>query len=95
MEHTTTWKPWAGDANGKLPGFVFAFPEKRLDPLIDAVSVRTALEHFHMIPEVSDQERTEAFDNIKKAAIFFHMEVSGETYEEMLRRPQVEVIPRD
>lgn len=95
MAHTTTWEPWRGDGDGNLPPSVYAFPKQRIDPLVDAVSVRAALENFHTIPEVSDEEREMAFFNIKKAAEHFHMEVYGNSYEEMIHRPQVEIIPRD
>ena len=95
MAHTTTWKPLNGYADGNLPSYVFAFPEQRIDPLIDAFGVRTALEHFDKIAQVSDEDRQTTFFNIKKAAEHFHVEVDGETYEEMCCRPQVEVIPLD
>lgn len=95
MAHTTTWRPWLGEGDSNLPAYVYAFPRQMIDPLIDAVCVRSALEHFHSIPQVTDDDRREAFDNIKKAAAHFHMEVYGDTYEEMCTRPQVEVIPRD
>ena len=95
MANTPTWKPWDGDAAVSMPAYVYAFPRQHIDPLIDAICVRSALEHFHTISEVSDEDRREAFDNIKKAAAHFHMEVYGDTYEEMCTRPQVEVLPRD
>lgn len=93
MAHTTTWEPWRGD--GAPPASVYAFPKQRIDPLTDAVCIRSALEHFHVIPEVSDDDRRQAFDNIKKAADYYHVEVYGATYEEMCTLPQVEVCPRD
>ena len=95
MAHTTTWKPWLGSPEDSIPAYAYAFPRQRIDPLIDAVCVRSAIEHFHLVPEVSDEDRREAFDNIKQAALYFHMEIYGDTYEEMWRLPQVEVIPRD
>jgi len=94
MAHTTTWRPWLAEGE-TLPAYVYAFPKQKIDPLTDAICVRSALEHFHTIQEVSDDERMEAFDNIRLAALFFHVEVYGDTYEEMLHRPQVEIIPRD
>ncbi len=95
MARPTTWKPWIGEGEVSLPAYVYAFPKQRIDPLIDAVCVRTALEHFHLVPAVSDEERSAAFQNIRMAAEHFHVEVYGETYEEMLHRPQVEIISRD
>ncbi len=95
MAHTTTWRPLAGIDEGKLPSYVFAFPKQRIDPMTDVFDVRYALEHFATIPEVSDEDREVAFDNIRKAAEYFHLELYGETYEDMCCRPQVEVIPLD
>lgn len=94
MAHTTTWEPWRGGDGATLPASAYAFPRQRIDPLVDAVCVRSAIEHFGTVP-VSEEERTIAFDNIKKAARHFHVEVYGDTYEEMCCIPQVEVLPRD
>jgi hypothetical protein len=95
MAHTTTWEPWRGAGDGSLPATAYAFPRQKIDPLTDAMDVRSALEHFHMIKEVSDDDKQVAFGNIKKAAEHFHVEVYGETYEEMCHIPQVEILPRD
>jgi hypothetical protein len=59
------------------------------------VRVRAAIEHLDTVPEVSDEDRREAFNNIKKAADFYHVEICGDTYEDMCRRPQSEILPRD
>ena len=95
MANTTTWKPWLGNDDGKLPAYVYAFPHQKIDPLIDSICVRDALEHFHLISQVSTEERNAAFENIKVAAKHFHVEVYGDTYEEMSHLPQVEILPRD
>ena len=95
MAHTTTWEPLHGDDDGTLPENVYAFPRFRKDPLIDAVHVRDAMEHFHTVDGVDEEERHQAFCNIKKAAEHFHVEIYGDTYEEMCCRPQVEILPRD
>ena len=65
MAHTTTWAPLYGDNDGTLPEHVYAFPRHKKDPLIDAVHVRSALEHFHTIEEIDEEERHLAFRNIK------------------------------
>ena len=93
MAYTTTWQPWVGD--GAPPAYVYAFPRLMIDPLTDALCVRSALEHFHTVAGATDEDRLVAFGNIKRAAEFFHLEVDGDTYEQMCSRPQVEVIPRD
>ena len=95
MAHTTTWEPCRGAGDSNLPTTAFAFPRQRIDPLTDAMDVRSALEHFNAINEVSEDDRRVAFENIKKAAEHFHVEVYGETYEEMCHLPQVEILPKD
>jgi hypothetical protein len=95
MAHTTTWEPWRDNGDGNLPPNAYAFPKQKIDPLTDAVCVRAAIEHFHTVPEVSDEDRQLAFGNIKKAADFFHVEICGDSYEDMCRRPQPEILPRD
>ena len=48
---------------------MFAFPKKRKEPLTDARHVRNALARFDQVEGVcTDEERGQAFANIKKAA---------------------------
>lgn len=95
MAHTTTWEPLGGDGDGSLPESAYAFPRHRIGPLTDAVRVRDVLQHFHAIREVTEEDRRQAFDNIRMAAVHFNVEINGSTYEEMGVRPQVEILPRD
>ncbi len=94
MALTATWEPLHGDVDGTFPEHVYAFPRRRQQPLLDAVHVRNALQNFGAI-EADDDEKKVAFHNLRRAAEHFHVEVDGHTYEEMCRRPQCEIHPRD
>ena len=46
----------------------YAFPKERKEPLNDADHVRNAIARFNQVEGVSDSERDDAWDRIKKAA---------------------------
>jgi len=85
----TTWKPHT--AHGELsehrrdtlPDSVFAFPEQRKEPLVDASHVRNALARFDQVTEVSDADRDRAFANIKAAAKHYDVEVAEADWREL------------
>lgn len=86
---TTTWKPHeqhgeldTQDKN-RLPDSVFAFPDKRKEPLTDAAHVRNAIARFDQVDDVTDAEREQAFANIKKAAQHYHVDMSESTWREL------------
>ena len=54
-----------------LPDSVYAFPKKRKEPLTDARHVRNAVARFDQVTGVTDEERSQAFANIKKAAAYY------------------------
>jgi hypothetical protein len=93
MATRATWKPYTehGDlskkSKDKLPDNVFAFPEKRKEPLTDARHVQTALARFDQIEGVSDTERNKAFANIKKAAQYYHVDVEEANWHALGKRP--------
>ena len=68
----------------KLPSKTFAFTEKRKEPLENAAHVRNALARFNQVKDVTDEERKEAFANIKKAAKKFDVEVSEKNWKELV-----------
>jgi hypothetical protein len=90
----TTWKPHEkhGDLSGKdrddLPDSVYAFPGKRKEPLTDASHVRNALARFDQVNDVSDDEREQAFGNIKKAAEHYGVEVTESDWRQLGRSPR-------
>jgi hypothetical protein len=89
----STWKPHTthGELSTQkkddLPESVFAFPKQRKEPLTDASHVRNALARFDQITDVSDDERDQAFANIKKAAEHFKVKVDETSWKELGRSP--------
>lgn len=89
----TTWKPHVehGELSTadrkKLPDTAFAFPGKRKEPLTDAAHVRTALARFDQVQDVTDQERDQAFANIRAAAKHFGVEVVEDDWHQLGSRP--------
>jgi hypothetical protein len=86
---TATWKPHekhgeldTRDKN-RLPDNVFAFPDKRKEPLTDASHVRNAIARFDQVEEVTDAERELAFANIKKAAQHFDVEMTESDWRDL------------
>jgi hypothetical protein len=88
----TTWKPHGkhGELTGRsdLPDSVFAFPDKRKEPLTDAEHVRNALARFDQVEDVTDRERDLAFANILAAAEYYGMNVEEKDWRELGRHPR-------
>jgi len=87
----TTWKPYERHgqltARSNLPDSVYAFPDKRKEPLTDARHVRTALARFDQVQDVSDSERDQAFANIRAAAKHFDVGVEETDWHQLGKRP--------
>jgi hypothetical protein len=92
MSTHATWKPHTehGELTSRdnLPDSVFAFPKQRKEPLTDAKHVRNAIARFDQVDGVSDEDRDQAFANIKKAAKHYDVEVSEESWHELGKSPQ-------
>ncbi|MEI9979714.1 MAG: DUF6582 domain-containing protein [Edaphobacter sp.] len=73
------------DANerNELPASVFAFPEKRKEPLNNASHVRNAIARFDQVKDVTDQEREQAFANIKAAAKHYGVEMTESSWHDL------------
>ena len=86
-----TWQPHDkhGDLTTRsdLPDSVFAFPRERKEPLTDASHVRNAIARFDQVEDVSDEEREQAFANIKKAAAHYDVEMSETKWQDLGRSP--------
>lgn len=67
----------------KLKEKQFAFPKERKEPIEDASHVRAAMARFDQVEGVSDKERDEAWDRIKKAAKKFGVEVHEKSWREL------------
>lgn len=61
----------------------FAFPKKRKEPIEDASHVRNAIARFDQVEGVTDEERDEAWDRIKKAAKKHGVEVNEKSWREL------------
>ena len=89
----TTWKPHEehGELSSKerreLPDSAYAFPGKRKEPLTDARHVQNALARFDQVEGVSDNEREQAFANIKAAARHYDVEVAETDWRQLGKRP--------
>ena len=85
----TTWKPHTirGELTEKkrndLPDSAFAFPKQRKEPLVDASHVRNALARFDQVEDVTDKEREAAFENIKKAAAHYDVEMNESSWRDL------------
>jgi hypothetical protein len=91
MSTEATWKPV--EAHGDLttskrddlPDSAYAFPKQRKEPLTDATHVRNALARFDQVEDVSNADRERAFENIKKAARYFHVDMQESSWQELMK----------
>ena len=61
----------------------FAFPKERKEPLEDASHVRNAIARFNQVKGVSDDERDEAWNRIKKAAKKYDVDVPEKSWHDL------------
>ncbi len=81
-----TWRPVTGGSSprSKLPDSVFAFPAERKEPLTDAGHVRSAIARFGVVDGVSENERAQAFANIKAAAAYFGVALKASSWHDLV-----------
>lgn len=88
----TTWKPHKKrgqlTTQSDLPNSVYAFPKQRKEPLTDARHVRNAVARFDQVTDASAKDRALAFDNIKKAARHYGVNISEKSWSELGVHPQ-------
>ena len=93
MAAKATWKAHTkhGDLDTadreSLPDSAYAFPKKRKEPLTDASHVKHALARFDQVEGVTDEERDQAFANIKKAAEHYGINVEEKSWKELGKKP--------
>jgi len=93
MHAKVTWKAHTDhgelDAQDRkeLPDSAYAFPEKRKEPLTDASHVRNALARFDQVDDVTDDERDQAFANIRAAAKHYGLDVDASSWHDLGKRP--------
>jgi hypothetical protein len=93
MAGNATWRPQ--DTHGKLseakerdlPDSAFAFPSQRKGPLTGAAHVRDAIAHFGEFNDVPDEDRDLAFENIRKAAEHYHVDMTETDWRQLGTRP--------
>ena len=87
-----TWKPHEKHGTlterGDLPNSVFAYPKLRKEPLTDAKHVRNAIARFDQVTGVSDEEREQAFANIKKAAKHYDVDLTEKSANDIPKKPK-------
>lgn len=89
MAHETTWRPQS--THGKLsaareaalPDSAFAFPARRALPLTDEGYVRSAIERFGHVEDVSDEDRELAFANIQRASAFYRVPITETDWRQL------------
>lgn len=84
---TTTWKPHEEHGHltsrSDLPDSVYAFPTKRKEPMTDAKHVRNAISRFDQVEDVTDNERDQAFQNIRAAARHYDVEMTEKSWHDL------------
>jgi hypothetical protein len=89
----TTWKPHeehgelSSEERRELPDSAYAFPNKRKEPLTDARHVQNALARFDQVQDVTDNEREQAFANIKAAAKHYGVDMAETDWHQLGKRP--------
>lgn len=71
------------DERNALPDSAYAFPRVRKEPLNDASHVRNAIARFDQVKDVTDEERREAFDRIRKAARKHGVDMTAERWQDL------------
>lgn len=67
----------------KLPDSAFAFPRERKEPLIDAEHVRNAVARFDQVEGVTNEERDQAWQRIRKAAQKFDVQLEEKDWRDL------------
>jgi hypothetical protein len=73
-------------AKDQLSDNEYAFPKKRKEPLSNASHVRNAMARFDQVEDVTDGERKEAFEHIKKAAKKFGVTMHEKDWKELAHK---------
>jgi hypothetical protein len=83
-----TWEPYEMNdpsSRSDLPDSAFAFPHSRKEPLTDANHVRNAIARFDQVEDVSAEERALAFENLKKAAGYYGINMTETDWRQLVR----------
>jgi hypothetical protein len=90
-----TWQPPSPDEQSAgtldaaerddLPDSAFAFPAQRKEPLVSAGHVRSALARFDQVQDVTDADRAQAFENIRRAAAYYDVDMTEQSWHGLMR----------
>lgn len=89
MPSESTWRPYSthgkvsASKEAALPTSAFAFPEHRALLLTDEGHVRNAIENFHDVEKVTDEDRELAFANIQRAAAFYRVPMTETDWRQL------------
>lgn len=75
------------DERKHMSDSTYAFPKQRKEPLNDASHVRNAIARFDQVKDVSDEDREEAFRNIKAAARKHGVEMTETSWKQLGSKP--------
>jgi hypothetical protein len=75
------------DERKQMSDAAYAFPKQRKEPLNDASHVRNAIARFDQVKDVSDEDREEAFKNIKAAAKKHGVEMKETSWRQLGSKP--------
>jgi hypothetical protein len=73
----------SAEERDKLPAREFAFPKERKAPIEDAAHVRAAVARFKQVTGVTDEERDEAWERIKRAAKKYDVELAEDSWRDI------------
>ena len=89
-----TWEPPSPDEQfsgrldaaerNELPASAFAFPAQRKEPMTSASHVRDALSRFDRVQDVTDADRALAFENIRRAASYFGVNMTERSWRDLM-----------
>ena len=86
-KHHEDNKELSAAERNSLPDSTYAFPGKRKEPLNNASHVRNAIARFDQVKDVTDQEREQAFANIKAAAKHYGVEMNEAHWQDLGKKP--------
>ena len=89
-----TWEPPPQDEQSSgtldaaernaLRASAFAFPAQRKEPMTSASHVRDALSRFDQVQDVTDADRALAFENIRRAASYFDVNIAEQSWHDLM-----------
>jgi hypothetical protein len=86
-KHHEDNKALDAEERNELPASVYAFAAKRKEPLTNASHVRNAIARFDQVKDVTDNEREQAFANIKAAAKHYGVDMKETHWRDLGKKP--------